>query len=135
MFASAPRWAAVGGHKRHANGTPATGAGRVTTRDRMIEVNLIGSYLTCRSVVPHMVAKGLGRIVNRQHRLRRRQGRQSKRVALQRVDGRCDRPHPIAWQWACQPRGTFGRSRCAERAPTTTIKASDTGSTITAQRR
>lgn len=50
--------------KRHANGTPATGAGRVATRDRMIEVNLIGSYLTCRSVVPHMVAKGLGRIVN-----------------------------------------------------------------------
>lgn len=31
---------------------------------RVIEVNLIGSYLTCRSVVPHMVAKGFGRIVN-----------------------------------------------------------------------
>ncbi len=62
------RRSAVGGRrsagKRHANGTPATGAGRVATRDRMIEVNLIGPYLTRRNVVPHMVAKGLGRIVN-----------------------------------------------------------------------
>jgi hypothetical protein len=40
----------------------------------MIEVNLIGPYLTRRNVVPHMVAKGLGRIVNRQHRLGGRQG-------------------------------------------------------------
>jgi 3-oxoacyl-[acyl-carrier protein] reductase len=31
---------------------------------RVIEVNLIGSYLTCRAVVPHMLAKGYGRIVN-----------------------------------------------------------------------
>ncbi|MFM0500745.1 SDR family NAD(P)-dependent oxidoreductase [Paraburkholderia caffeinilytica] len=31
---------------------------------RVIEVNLIGSYLTCRSVVPHMIAAGYGRIVN-----------------------------------------------------------------------
>lgn len=31
---------------------------------RVIEVNLTGSYLTCRSAVPHMVAKGFGRIVN-----------------------------------------------------------------------
>jgi 2-dehydro-3-deoxy-L-rhamnonate dehydrogenase (NAD+) len=31
---------------------------------RVIEVNLIGPYLTCRAVVPHMVAKGYGRIVN-----------------------------------------------------------------------
>lgn len=83
----APRGGRRSAGKRHANGTPATGAGRVATRDRMIEVNLIGSYLTCRSVVPHMVAKGLGRIVNRQHRLGGRQGRQSERVALQRVDG------------------------------------------------
>ncbi|MEA2688201.1 MAG: 2-dehydro-3-deoxy-L-rhamnonate dehydrogenase, partial [Candidatus Eremiobacteraeota bacterium] len=30
----------------------------------VIEVNLIGPYLTCRAVVPHMVAAGYGRIVN-----------------------------------------------------------------------
>ncbi|HEX4411061.1 MAG TPA: SDR family NAD(P)-dependent oxidoreductase [Xanthobacteraceae bacterium] len=31
---------------------------------RVIEVNLIGPYLTCRAVVPQMVTKGYGRIVN-----------------------------------------------------------------------
>jgi 2-dehydro-3-deoxy-L-rhamnonate dehydrogenase (NAD+) len=31
---------------------------------RVIEVNLIGCYLTCRSVLPHMIKAGYGRIVN-----------------------------------------------------------------------
>jgi 2-dehydro-3-deoxy-L-rhamnonate dehydrogenase (NAD+) len=31
---------------------------------RVIDVNLIGPYLTCRAVVPHMIAQGYGRIVN-----------------------------------------------------------------------
>jgi 2-dehydro-3-deoxy-L-rhamnonate dehydrogenase (NAD+) len=31
---------------------------------RVVEVNLIGPYLTCRAVVPHMIATGYGRIVN-----------------------------------------------------------------------
>ncbi|MEO8249662.1 MAG: SDR family NAD(P)-dependent oxidoreductase [Burkholderiales bacterium] len=31
---------------------------------RVIEVNLIGSYLTCRGVIPQMVKAGWGRIVN-----------------------------------------------------------------------
>jgi len=31
---------------------------------RVVEVNLIGPYLVCRAVVPHMIAKGYGRIVN-----------------------------------------------------------------------
>ena len=31
---------------------------------RVIEVNLIAPYLTCRAVVPHMLARGWGRIVN-----------------------------------------------------------------------
>ena len=31
---------------------------------RTIEVNLIGPYLTCRAVVPHMAGRGYGRIVN-----------------------------------------------------------------------
>src|ERR1700761_383201 len=31
---------------------------------QVVEVNLIGPYLVCRAVVPHMVAAGYGRIVN-----------------------------------------------------------------------
>ncbi|MEJ0003755.1 MAG: SDR family NAD(P)-dependent oxidoreductase [Pararobbsia sp.] len=31
---------------------------------RVIDVNLIGPYLTCRAVVPHMIRQGYGRIVN-----------------------------------------------------------------------
>ena len=31
---------------------------------RVVEVNLIGPYLVCRAVVPHMVEAGYGRIVN-----------------------------------------------------------------------
>lgn len=31
---------------------------------RVIDVNLVGPYLTCRAVVPHMVRQGYGRIVN-----------------------------------------------------------------------
>lgn len=30
----------------------------------VIEVNLIGTYLACRSLVPHMIERGYGRIVN-----------------------------------------------------------------------
>ena len=31
---------------------------------RVIDVNLVGPYLTCRAIVPHMVQQGYGRIVN-----------------------------------------------------------------------
>lgn len=31
---------------------------------RVIEVNLVGPYLTCRAIVPHMIRQGYGRIVN-----------------------------------------------------------------------
>ncbi len=31
---------------------------------RVIDVNLVAPYLTCRAVVPHMIATGYGRIVN-----------------------------------------------------------------------
>jgi 2-dehydro-3-deoxy-L-rhamnonate dehydrogenase (NAD+) len=31
---------------------------------RVIEVNLIAPYLTCRALVPHMIERGFGRIVN-----------------------------------------------------------------------
>src|SRR5262245_498597 len=31
---------------------------------RVLDVNLTGSFLTCRAVVPHMIGRGYGRIVN-----------------------------------------------------------------------
>ena len=31
---------------------------------RVIDVNLVGPFLTCRSVIPHMLSRGYGRIVN-----------------------------------------------------------------------
>jgi 3-oxoacyl-[acyl-carrier protein] reductase len=31
---------------------------------RVVDVNLVGPFLSCRSVVPHMLARGYGRIVN-----------------------------------------------------------------------
>jgi 2-dehydro-3-deoxy-L-rhamnonate dehydrogenase (NAD+) len=31
---------------------------------RVIDVNLVGPYLTCRAIAPHMIAAGYGRIVN-----------------------------------------------------------------------
>ncbi|MCW2243833.1 SDR family NAD(P)-dependent oxidoreductase [Azospirillum canadense] len=31
---------------------------------RVVDVNLVGPYLTCRAVVPHMIQRGYGRIVN-----------------------------------------------------------------------
>ena len=31
---------------------------------RVIDVNLVGSFLACRAVIPHMLAGGYGRIVN-----------------------------------------------------------------------
>ncbi len=31
---------------------------------RVIEVNLVGPFLTCHAIVPHMLARGYGRIVN-----------------------------------------------------------------------
>jgi 3-oxoacyl-[acyl-carrier protein] reductase len=36
----------------------------VDTWRRVLDVNLTGSFLTCRAVVPHMLAQGRGRIVN-----------------------------------------------------------------------
>ena len=65
---------------------------------RVIEVNLVGPYLTCRAVVPHMVERRLR--PDRQHRVGGRQGRQPERVALQRVEGRPDRAHQVARQGA-----------------------------------
>jgi len=62
---------------------------------RVIEVNLVGCYLTCRSVVPQMIKAGYGRIVNIASWPARRQ---SERLALQRVEGGPDRPDQVAGQ-------------------------------------
>jgi 3-oxoacyl-[acyl-carrier protein] reductase len=35
-----------------------------TTWRRVLDVNLTGACLTCRAIVPHMIARGYGRIVN-----------------------------------------------------------------------
>ena len=79
---------------------------------RVIDVNLIGPYLTCRAVVPTMLEAGLR--AHRQYRVGRRQGRQSERVALQRVEGRADRADEIARQGTREAR-TFASTRDAGR--------------------
>ena len=63
---------------------------------RVIEVNLVAPYLVCRAVVPHMIGRGLW--AHRQHRLDRRQGRQSERLALFGIESRPDRLDQIAGQ-------------------------------------
>ena len=62
---------------------------------RVVEVNLIAPYLTCRAVVPQMLQRGYGRIVNV---ARWRAGRQPERLAPQRLEGRADRAHQVARQ-------------------------------------
>jgi 3-oxoacyl-[acyl-carrier protein] reductase len=47
-----------------AGGNAATWEMPPDTWRRVIDVNLTGSFLTCRAVVPHMLARGYGRIVN-----------------------------------------------------------------------
>ena len=65
---------------------------------RVLEVNLVAPYLVCRAIVPHMIEKQVR--PDRQRRVGRRQGRQSERVALQRVEGGADRAHQVARQGA-----------------------------------
>jgi NAD(P)-dependent dehydrogenase (short-subunit alcohol dehydrogenase family) len=63
---------------------------------RVIEVNLIAPYLTCRALVPYMIDRGYGRIVN----IASVAGKEGnpKRVALQRVEGGADRVDEVARQ-------------------------------------
>ena len=56
---------------------------------KVIDVNLIGPYLTSRAVVQH-----------RERRVRRRQGRQPERLALQRVESGAHRSHEVAREGA-----------------------------------
>ena len=44
-------------------GSPVTAASLDSWR-RVIEVNLTGAFICCRAVVPHMAARGYGRVVN-----------------------------------------------------------------------
>ena len=68
--------------------------GGVNTRSRIsgrewravIDVNLTGTFLTCRAVVPGMQRRGYGRIVNIS--VDRRQGGQSERLRLFGLQGR-----------------------------------------------
>jgi NAD(P)-dependent dehydrogenase (short-subunit alcohol dehydrogenase family) len=65
---------------------------------RVIDVNLNGLFYCNRAVVPRHVEERLR--PHRQHRVRRRQGRQSERVGLQHVESGGDRLHQIAGEGA-----------------------------------
>ena len=69
---------------------------------QVIDVNLNGLFYCNRAVVPAMLKNDLR--THRQHRVGRRQGGQSERVGLQRVEGRRDRPHQVARQGAREDR-------------------------------
>ena len=56
---------------------------------RVLDVNLTGAFLTCRAIVPHMIARGYGRIVNVAS-IAGKEGNPNA-VALQRVEGGTDR--------------------------------------------
>ncbi len=68
----------------------------VAAWDRVIDVNLKGVFYCNRAVVPFMQTQRLR--PHRQHRLDRRQGRQSQRLCLLRVEGRRDRADQVAGQ-------------------------------------
>src|SRR5215469_13369519 len=70
---------------------------------RVVEVNLVAPYLTCRAVMPHMV-RALW--PHRQYCVDCRQGGQSQRLALFGVESRSDRADQIARQG-------IGGDRCA----------------------
>ena len=63
---------------------------------QVFDVNVHGLFYCNRAIVPVMQKNGLR--ANRQHRVGRRQGGQSQRVGVQRVEGRGDRPHQVARQ-------------------------------------
>ena len=65
---------------------------------RVFDVNLHGLFYCNRAVVPHDAGEELR--AHRQHRVGGRQGRQSERVGVQRVEGRGDRAHQVARQGA-----------------------------------
>ena len=63
---------------------------------RVVGVNLIAPYLTCRAIAPHLVAAGLR--ADCQYCLDRRQGGQPQRLALFGVKSGVDRLNQIARQ-------------------------------------
>ena len=77
---------------------------------RVIDVNLIGPYLTCRAIVPHMIAAGYGRIVN-----------------IASIAGKEGNPNAshysaskaavIGYQVSRQGTGTTGVGNCSRRQP------------------
>ena len=69
---------------------------------KVLRINLDGPFICCKAIVPRMIRAKVR--PHRQHRLDRRQGRQSERGALFGFEGRPDRADEIARQGA-------GRSR------------------------
>ena len=65
---------------------------------KVLRINLDGPFICCKAVVPAMIAAEIR--PHRQHRLDRRQGRQSQRRALFGLQGRPDRADEIARQGA-----------------------------------
>ncbi len=63
---------------------------------KVLRINLDGPFICCKAVVPAMLAQEIR--PHRQHRLDRRQGRQSERRALFGLQGRPDRADEIARQ-------------------------------------
>ncbi len=60
---------------------------------RVLEVNLTGAFLTCRAIVPHMIARGYGRIVNVAS-IAARKGIRTRRITAPRR--RADRADQVA---------------------------------------
>ena len=63
---------------------------------KVLRINLDGPFICCKAVVPAMIAAKIR--PHRQHRLDRRQGRQSERRALFGLESRRDRADKIARQ-------------------------------------
>ena len=68
---------------------------------RMMHVNVEGTFYCCRAVVPHMIARNYGRIVNISS-IAGKEG-ESQRRRLQYLEGSTDRPDEEPWQGTGQP--------------------------------
>ena len=68
---------------------------------KVLRINLDGPFIVCKAIVPHDAQAEIR--ADREHRLDRRQGRQSERLALFGVQGRPDRADEVARQGARRP--------------------------------
>ena len=65
---------------------------------RVIEVNLVGCFLTCRAVIPHMLARGYGRIVNIASIAGKEGNPNASHYSASKAGP--DRVHEVAWERA-----------------------------------